>query len=457
VPGHTFANIAAIANPARSTTLTVTGATETNQNQFVNNERNTLGVQLAQAFGHAIVAKIGIDNRLYSDRAHDVLIRSRLLSTTVNWSPTGPLRMSVTREQNLQAADPTYPTQTVLGGQFAIAPGTTLFASHRRSEAPIRPIDVSSMLGGASSLLSTRDTAIGITSQINRYFSASSRYQIDNAINGSDGFALIGVQTRAPIGRKVALDFNIDSGNALTRAGQRYIGGGIAMSYLLGTSLRATARYETRHLDTSQHSISLNAIGRASRSLSILGNYTVLDGIPATSKRVAAGRLALALRPPESDRAAILFTYQADNSGSLLASVNAGQNRKDSVSSDVYLRVNKRVESSSRVMLFREMLPDSHISVGSFLQTRIQRRLWRWMDLALEARRVQVFSEPAAHIYAGEAGGWVGAGLRVGVGYSSDGFHNPGSLIRATASRGGPYLVFTSTLSSLFDFMGRDD
>lgn len=79
----------------------------------------------------------------------------------------------------------------------------------------------------------------------------------------------------------------------------------------------------------------------------------------------------------------------------------------------------------------------------------------RRLDIAAKVRFVKEAAlGPRQTIGAVEFGAWLSRDFRVGVGYSSHGFSNPGSLLNSTASRGGTYLVLSSRLSSLFDLMG---
>jgi len=92
---------------------------------------------------------------------------------------------------------------------------------------------------------------------------------------------------------------------------------------------------------------------------------------------------------------------------------------------------------------------------ATFLQTRLQQSLTRRIDIAVEGRWVKESGQAAwQRIGAVELGGWLTQDFRIGVGYSSRGFANPGSLLNSTSSRGGTYLVISSRLSSIFNLMG---
>ena len=102
-------------------------------------------------------------------------------------------------------------------------------------------------------------------------------------------------------------------------------------------------------------------------------------------------------------------------------------------------------------------IPDSNGGRRSaaLMQARIQQALTRRFDVALESRAIrESLAEPFRSVTAGEAGIWLSRDFRVGLGYSNRGYSNPGSLLNATASRGGYYLVLSSRLSAIFDLMG---
>lgn len=93
--------------------------------------------------------------------------------------------------------------------------------------------------------------------------------------------------------------------------------------------------------------------------------------------------------------------------------------------------------------------------ISRFVQTRLQRSLTRTFDVALEGRRTSARGT-ATNVAAAEFGGWIGGQLRAAIGYSTAGFANPGSVLRSTSSRGGAYVVLSTSLFSRFDLMGSN-
>src|SRR5206468_1274854 len=96
--------------------------------------------------------------------------------------------------------------------------------------------------------------------------------------------------------------------------------------------------------------------------------------------------------------------------------------------------------------------------MASLIQARVQQSLTRRFDIAGDSRLIrESLAEPYLGVTAGEFGAWLSRDIRVGVGYSSRGFRNPGSLLNSTASRGGYYLILTSRLSAIFELMGASN
>src|SRR5207237_10541451 len=94
---------------------------------------------------------------------------------------TDKLQYSVKSEQNLGDADPTYPTQTILGATYQLSALTKLFFTQRLAAAPIVPIGdfTANGFGGSSS---RRETAVGIETRFGKSTSMTGRYPIENCI-----------------------------------------------------------------------------------------------------------------------------------------------------------------------------------------------------------------------------------------------------------------------------------
>jgi hypothetical protein len=449
VPGQQFTAAAADVRLTAQARATLKAEYEAHDNGSADNHRRTIGGQLAYEFAAHVTATGGLDVRRLDDALRRLDVQSQLATGRLQWAPARRFSTSVTREQNLGDADPTYPDQTLVSAQFDVAPGARMFATQRWSSAPIVPIGGGEAAGLPLSPLSTRETAIGVRSNIGPYTGVNSRYQLDSTINGTDSFAVTGINTRLPLTTSLSADFSLDHGAPLAGTRTGYLGAAGALAYAKADRLRTSARYEVRRSGETEHILSLGGVGRLTSNLSMLLNYRGVDMTSRTNGRLDEFRAALAVRPRQTDRVALLFSAQRDQGGaqSLLAPTPGTTDR---LSTDGYVRIVHGLESYSRVAVIRA---EHSADVARFFQTRLQRSLTRGFDVAVEGRRVYVGGQ-ASNIVAVEGGWWLAKTLRVGAGYSSDGFANPGALLRSTASRGGPYLVFSTSLASLFDLMG---
>ena len=457
VPGQRFGSGSVDTQLADATRLRVGFEAEANENGLVDNTRQTVGAQVEHRVTDTLAARAGLDGRWFDDNRTTETVTSRLLSAGLDWSPVERLRTSVTREHNLSdEADPTYPDQTTLGAQLTMTPGNELYVTQRFSSAPIVPISGVEAGGLSSSPLSTRETAIGVASRLGRYTTLNNRYALESSINGTDSFAVLGLLTSIPVRKGLSLDWSLDHGLHLAGPDKNYVGGALGVVYSKDEDLRTTARYELRRRAVSEHIVNLGAVGRLTSDISMLARYRLADIATTGRGRLSDGQVAVAVRPRQSDRVALLLSYEQGRSrGAELLGVSTG--RTDQLSMDGYLLVRRGLESYTRLSALRVPTGgDDSRGNATFFQTRLQQRVTSRFDIAGEIRLVKEVSQPQWHdIVAAEIGAWLSRDLRVGVGYSSRGFANPGSLLDATASRGGTYLVLSSRLSALFDLMGR--
>ncbi len=168
---------------------------------------------------------------------------------------------------------------------------------------------------------------------------------------------------------------------------------------------------------------------------------------------------ALAIRPVESDRVGLLFSYT--HRSLMQNAVNSStptRDRIDSLSTDGYDQLTKRLELYGRVALRfnsngQPQLP--FVSTLTFLtQARAQYLVTSRLDWAVEMR---MLFQPSSHTmrstYATEAGFWALPDLRLGVGYNFTAAREPaGASILPT--RRGFYFTISSKLSNLFDLFG---
>ena len=134
---------------------------------------------------------------------------------------TDKLAVSVKREQNLGEADPTYPDQTTLAATYQVSNWTKIFLTQRLSSAAIKPIGDLAQTGFAFSN-ARRETAFGVESRFGKYTSVNGRYQLENGINGTDSFAVIGLQNRLPLTKELSLELGFERGFHLAGAGESF-------------------------------------------------------------------------------------------------------------------------------------------------------------------------------------------------------------------------------------------
>jgi hypothetical protein len=424
---------------------------EVNHNKAVDNRRQTVSVRMTHNITSNLVADGGVDHRVFEDHKYGGQTDSALVSAGVRWKPMDRLETSIRHEHNLRDADPTYPDQTILGAQFNVTPESRFFATQRFSSAPIVPIG-GSEVAGLISPLSTRETAIGMETRLRENTSLRTQYRMDSGIEGTDSFAVFGVLTRLPVKSGMSIDWSIDNALHLAGAGRGYIGGSVALSQS-NDRVRTFVRYELRRRDVSEHLVSTAVVGRLRDSMFVLARYRMSDLHTGAATRFNDGQLALSVRPKQSDRVALLFSYDYGSARNV-TTVRFANPRTDRLSMDGLLGLGRGVEFYSRLSMARVSEVAGGYRLGTFVQSRLQKSLSRRFDIAGEARWIRESAHaPATWIPGVEWGTWVTRDLRIGLGYSPRGFANPGSLLNSTAARGGAYLVISSKLAGIFDLM----
>jgi uncharacterized repeat protein (TIGR01451 family) len=435
--------------------LSVGAGQEVNRNNAVDNDRTTVSLKLSQSLRENLLAEVGIDRRNFSDHKAGKEIDSHLVSAGVKWNPMARLETSLVREQNLAEADPTYPSQTLLGAQLKLG-DSKLFATQRFSSAPIIPIG-GAELSGVLSPQSTQETAIGIETRLHDTTSMSSRYRVDSGPAGTDSFAVLGLLTRVPLRSGLSLDWSVDHALHLAGNGRGYVGGSVGFSQSVEDTRLTAVRYELRRRDTSEHILTAGIAGRLTASMSALARYRFTSEQPGTVGG-STGQLALALRPRQSDRVAMLFSYDygALNAAAFTAGRDAAYNRRlNRLSADALLQVRRGLEFYTRVAPARTPAANGGTHQARYVQGRLQQSLFKRYDIAGEARWVQEAANISGNLVSAvEWGTWITRDLRVGLGYSPQGFNNPGALLNSTAARGGTYLVISSRLSAMFNLLG---
>ncbi|HKP72362.1 MAG TPA: hypothetical protein VJT82_05455, partial [Pyrinomonadaceae bacterium] len=309
-PGSEHTGAALDFKPGASRVVRLAFLNERNRTANVDNSRNTFSLLWTETFTDRLHAFFGYDFRRLSDSANDQQISSNMVTVGAQYRPTDKLELSVKREQNLGEADPTYPSQTTIAARYKWNDWASLFFTQRLASAPIVPISDTSATGFASTG-SRRETAIGVETKLGRYTNLVSRYQLDNGINGTDSFAVIGLQNRLPVSKQFSLDLSFEHGFHLAGEGQSFTGGGVGFSWLPSKDLRTAARYELRNqVGGLGQLFTVGAAGRVGDGVTTLARFQwSRANFLGRENDSLAGTAALALRPLKSDRTALLFSY----------------------------------------------------------------------------------------------------------------------------------------------------
>jgi uncharacterized repeat protein (TIGR01451 family) len=445
--------------PRSKSTLRFGIMSERNHTADVDNSRLTLSAMWDQAVTERVRFHLGYDHRSFDDELSGQQTDSNLITAAVEAQLTDKLSVSVKREQNIGEADPTYPNQTTLAATYQVSQWTRLFFTQRLASAPIVPIGDVSQTGFAFSE-ARRETAIGIETRLGKYTSMVGRYQLENGIEGTDSFAVIGLQNRLPISARLALELGFERGFHLAGNGESFNSATLGFGWTPTEDFRASARYEFRDRGSVGQLFSIGAAGRLSRGITVMSRlqWAQADFAGRNSSSID-GMAALAVRPLESDRVGLLFSY---NHRSLVQDAVGGldptRDRIDSLAADGYYQATPSLELYGRFALRLNAngqagLP--YVSTLTYLtQGRVQYRLTSRFDWAGELRYLmQPSTGTRRSIYGTELGLWALPDLRLGVGYNLTSAGEPAGF-RGSQGRRGFYFTVSSKLSNLFDLFG---
>jgi uncharacterized repeat protein (TIGR01451 family) len=444
--------------PGKKSVLRFGITTERNQTENVDNGRLTLSAAMDQTIQERVKLHFGFDHRSLTDDLNDKQTDSNLVTIGAEIQATDKLQFSVKREQNLGDSDPTYPTQTTLGATYQVNALTKLFFTQRLAAAPIVPI-ADFTANGFAGTQSRRETAIGIETRFGKYTAMTGRYQLENGINGTDSFAVIGLQNRLPINKKLSLDLGFERGFHLAGPNESFNSATVGFGWQPNSDFRASARYEYRDRGGLGQLFSVGAAGKLREGITALSRFQFSRGsFAGRSNETTEGMAALAIRPVASDASGLLFSYTHRSMTQETDGIIPTRDRSDSLATDGYHQLTKRLELYGRVALRlgangQPGLP--FVSTLSFLtQARAQYLLTRRLDWAVETRMlIQPSSGTARSTYATEIGFWVLPDLRLGGGYNLTSTKEPaGSDI--IPGRRGFYFTISSKISNLFDLFG---
>jgi len=458
-PGSQRAEAALELNPLKHSKLQFAVIDERNKTANVDNGRLTFGAALDQTLGEKVKLHFGFDHRDLTDNLSDKKTASDLVTAAIDVHATDKLNFTLKREQNLGEADPTYPDQTTIGANYQINSLTKLFFTQRLAAASITPIGDYTGTGFAT-VSSRRETAFGVETRFGKSTSATGRYQLENGINGTDSFAVLGLRNQLPINKQLSLELGFERGFHLMGPNQSFNSGTVGFGWQPNSDFRATARYEYRDRGGVGQVMSLGAAGRITEGITALSRIQWSRGsFTGRTNSAMDATAALAIRPLETERYGLLFSY---NHRSLFQGGLAGQaptrDSRDTLSTDGYYQPCKDLELFGRVAANfngngQTDLP--YVSTLTYLtQARAQYHFSARVDGAIETRMIFQPSSRTTRMSTGaELGFWVTPDLRLGAGYNFAVSREPsaGDLI---PQRRGFYFTVTSKLSRLFDLFG---
>ncbi|MGZ5483431.1 MAG: DUF7927 domain-containing protein, partial [Pyrinomonadaceae bacterium] len=432
---------------------------EDNKTENVDNSRVTFSAAWEQLLHERVRLQFGFDHRAFSDDLNNREVDSNLVTAGAEVKVTDKLQLTVKREQNLGEADPSYPNQTTLGATYQMSSLTKLFFTQRLASGTITPIGDYTNTGFAFTS-ARRETAFGVETRFGKYTSMVGRYQLENGISGTDSFAVIGLQNRLPLTKEFSLELGFERGFHLTGPNESFNSATLGFGWQPNEDFRANARYEFRNRNGNGQLFAAGAAGRVQEGVTALGRVQWSRGAFGASDNSAFdATAALAFRPIDSDRRGLLFTYTHRSLNQL--SVNGGEptrDRIDSLSTDAYEQVTKRLELYGRFSLRftgngQAELP--FVSNLSYLaQARAQYLLTQRIDWAFETRALfQPSSHTMRSTYATEMGFWAIPDLRLGGGYNFTAVSEPEGA-RVLPTRRGFYFTISTKLFNLFDLFG---
>lgn len=457
-PGSRRGEVTLEMKPLKNSMLRFGVTSERNHTANVDNGRLTFSAAWDQILNERIKFHLGFDHRAFTDDLTDKRTDSNLITAGAEVQLTDKLQFSVKREQNLGDADPTYPDQTTLGATYQLSALTKLFFTQRLAAAPITPIGDYSGTGFAA-VSSRRETAFGVETRFGKHTSMTGRYQLENGINGTDSFAVIGLQERLPVNKTLSLELGFERGFHLMGPNKSFNSGTVGLGWQPNSDFRASARYEYRDRGGLGQLFAVGAAGKLREGITALSRFQFSRGsFGGKSNSSLEGTAALAIRPLESDRAGLLFSYTHRSLIQDTKGTTPTRDRMDSLATDGYYQMTKRLELYGRFAARlsangQPQLP--FVSNLTFLtQARAQYLLTRRLDWALESRLLfQPSSSTRRSVYATEGGFWALPDMRLAVGYNFTSAQEPaGVQIRPT--RRGFYFTISSKLSNLFDLFG---
>ena len=460
-PGSTRGTVSLESKPLKNSSLRVSFTGERNLTDRVNNKRINTGLQWTQTINEKVRFNLGYDFRRFSDSSSDRTILSNLVSIGTEIRPTEKLDFSIKREQNLGEEDPSFPNQTIIGANYQVNNWAKIFFTQRLASNPITPIsDITGTGFGASK--SRNETALGVETKFGKYTSLSGRYQLENGINGTDSFSIVGLKNRLPINKEFSVELGYERAFHLAGENKGYNNFTIGTNWLPDENFRSSFRYELRDKDGFGQVLTFGAAGKIKPGWTTLGRFQYGNiTFSGRKNKITNGQIALAIRPHNTDRYGLLLGYKHRKSFFTNGDGKApNELRSDVLSLDGFHQTTKRLELYGRFAL--KFGADGNVSTPKagnltyLMQGRAQYRLSRWIDLASEGRYLYQPTTGSKNSWFGlEAGYWATPDVRIGGGYNFSkskevfGFKNNKVL-----DRNGTYFVISTKVSKLFDLFG---
>ncbi len=458
-PGSKRGEVTLDFKPIKGAVLRLGATKEANHTANVDNERLTFSIAGEHVIKERYRLHFGYDHRRFSDDLTNTSVNSDLVTVGASVQITEKLDVSIKREQNLGDADPSYPNQTTIAANYKVNLWTKIFFTQRLASAPIVPIGDFSQTGFASTN-ARRETAIGVESRFGKYTSVVGRYQLENGVNGADGFAVFGLQNRLPVTKEFSLELGFERGFHLSGEGQSFNSATLGFGWTPNENFKASARYEFRDRGGNGQILSLGAAGKLSEGVTALSRIRwSRHAFSGRDGSAMDGLAALAIRPLKTDRAGLLFSFNHRSlEQSILSGAPATRDRINTVATDGYFQATKRLELYGRFALRfiangQADLP--FVSTLTYLaQARVQYRLTSRVDWAGETRLIlQPSTQSQRTIYGTELGFWALPDLRLGLGYNFNSAHDSAG-VSPIPGRRGFYFAISSKLSNLFDLFG---
>ncbi|HQU82246.1 MAG TPA: SdrD B-like domain-containing protein [Pyrinomonadaceae bacterium] len=437
---------------------------ERNKTRNVNNSRLTFSALWSEQWRENLRTIVGFDHRIFNDNLSDRDVNSNLVTAGIEYRPTEKLELSVKREQNLTEADPTYPDQTTFAANYQIEKNTKLFFTQRLASAPITPIgDFSG--SGFTATRARHETAIGIETKLKNFGALNGRYQLENGINGTDSFAVVGLQNRWNLNKEFGLEAGFERGFLLRGDGDSFNSGTLGFSWSPIEDFRATVRYELRDRNGFGQMFTLGAAGKIGDNWTTLARgqwaRSSFDGRESFSSNITG---ATAFRPLRSDRYAFLFSYnqrEISQDGQTVNGVqqDALRDRYHTLSYDEFVQVSDGLEVYGRFALRFNGNGNNSTEYASALtmlgQLRAQQKFGKFFDLAGEGRWLnQPSSATFRRSFGTEFGVWALPDLRFGVGYNFTDRVYANDTYQNNRFQRGTYFTITTKLSNLFNLFG---